>query len=366
MRILLVSGSLPPMKCGVGDYTANLANALTRCGGISVAVLTDIAANPVPPEFEFQVLPVSDGWRMRNTRRILKVARSWKPDIIHVQYPSQGYVRSLLPWLLPALFQMIDIPVVQTWHEYYSNSGRRNLLNAMVNGGLIVVRPDYKTKMPGWFRWLIRKKLFKFIPNASAIPKASLSCSERAAVRTALKASSPQLLVYFGFTYPSKRVELLFEVADPTLHHVVLISDLHPEVAYHKGILDVTEREPWVGKVTITGFLAPAEVARILAAADAVVFPFQHGGGLWNTSLHAASLQGTFVLTTSDEKHGYDALRNIYFADPGNISEMRTALLSFAGQRIADTAVDPASEWQVIAETHQSFYHALLSGARPR
>jgi hypothetical protein len=46
MRILLISGSLPPMRCGVGDYTASLATALGRCDDTAVAVLTDTAANP--------------------------------------------------------------------------------------------------------------------------------------------------------------------------------------------------------------------------------------------------------------------------------------------------------------------------------
>ncbi len=33
IRVMLVSGSFPPMRCGVGDYTARLADELaSRCG----------------------------------------------------------------------------------------------------------------------------------------------------------------------------------------------------------------------------------------------------------------------------------------------------------------------------------------------
>ena len=44
MKVLLVTGSFPPMKCGVGDYTACLAEALARKPNIEVAVLTSQGA----------------------------------------------------------------------------------------------------------------------------------------------------------------------------------------------------------------------------------------------------------------------------------------------------------------------------------
>src|ERR1700730_15084523 len=116
MRILLISGSLPPMKCGVGDYTANLAKALGRRKDASVAVLTDVAATPTPSDFEFEVFPIARGWRMGDIVPIGVTARRWGPDIIHIQYPTQGYGRRYLPWLLPSLFRLVNLPVVQTWH----------------------------------------------------------------------------------------------------------------------------------------------------------------------------------------------------------------------------------------------------------
>ena len=115
-----------------------------------------------------------------------------------------------------------------------------------------------------------------------------------------------RLVAYFGFIHLAKRVELLFEVADPLQHHLVLVGELNSEDEYHKRILYLINRQPWIGKVTVTGFLPAEEAGRILAAADAVVLPFRDGGGIWNTSIHASLAQGTFVLTTSREQHGYD------------------------------------------------------------
>jgi glycosyltransferase involved in cell wall biosynthesis len=361
MRILLISGSLPPMKCGVGDYTARLANALAQDAATTVAVLTDTEVGSGLLGFEFELLSVARGWKMTDAASILRTARNWNPDVVHIQYPTQSYGHKYLPWLLPALFRSIKLPVVQTWHEYIS---RRNILNGPVPGELIVVRQDYDERIPGWFRRWMGKKNVRFIPSASAIPNICLSDEEIARLRSRLMGACTSLIAYFGFVYPAKAVELLFEIADPARDHLLLVCDLKSDDPYQKTILDQIQQEPWKGKVTVTGFLPAPEVAKVLAAADAVVLPFKNGGGSWNTSLQAAVNRGTFVLTTSGEPTGYDALQNIYLARIGDVAEMREALRRFAGRRIPVVTKDPASEWDAIANAHRAVYRNLLADAR--
>jgi glycosyltransferase involved in cell wall biosynthesis len=366
MRILLVSGSLPPMKCGVGDYTASLANALAHREDTSVAVLTDVAATPIPSDFDFEVFPVTDGWKMTDVGQIAKVVRRWRPDFIHFQYPTQGYGTRYLPWLLPAFFTMMNLPVVQTWHEYHMETCRRNLLNALLSCGLIAVRPDYKAAMPSWYRWLNRKKHFGFIPNSSAIPRTRLSEVERSSIRSQFAPSTTCLVVYFGFAYPHKRVELLFDIADPLHDYLVLLCDLNSEDEYHKVILNRIQNDGWIDKVTVTGFLPAEDVGRILAAADAVVLPFRDGGGLWNTSIHAAVTQGTFVLTTAHEKGGYHSATNVYYARPDDLAEMSNALRAHMGSKRPETDANQVSEWAAIAEAHIAFYAALSENSQSK
>ncbi len=360
MRILLISGSLPPMKCGVGDYTGNLAKALARREDTSVAVLTDVAATPIPPDFDFQVFPISQGWKMADFFRIADAARGWRPDLVHIQYPTQGYGTSYLPWLLPTLFRILRVPIVQTWHEYHMEKVRRNLLNAVLGGGLIAVRPDFKGMMPRWYRWLVHRKRFAFIPSASAIPLVRLTDGERLATQSRFALPSTNLVAYFGFVHPAKQVEMLFEIADPLKDHLILICDLNSDDEYQKTILSRLNQEPWTGKVTVTGFLPAEDVGRILALADAVVLPFRDGGGIWNTSIHAAVTQGTFALTTARERHGYDSSRNIFYARPGDVADMRHALRTHIGNRRPGVDEDPASEWAAIAEAHTAFYASVL------
>lgn len=325
-----------------------------------MAVLTDALATPRPSDCGFEVFPIVRGWRMKDVIPIAIAASRWRPDIMHIQYPTQGYGHRLLPWLIPTLFRLLNVPICQTWHEYHMEGCRRNILNAALAGGLVAVRPDYKAMMPAWYRWLIRRKRFQFIPNASAIPGHRLSEIEKSAIRAQFAAPSAKLIVYFGFVYPAKRVELLFEIADPGKHHLVLICDLNSEDAYHKTILHRIDREPWAGNITVTGFLPAEEVGRLLAAADAVIFPFKDGGGKWNTSIHAAVAQGTFVLTTARARHGYDPSENIYYARPDDVADMSRALQTYIGRRSIARDEDLSSGWEVIAEAHKSLYASVL------
>ncbi len=348
------------MHCGIGDYTARLAQSLGKRKDVIVAVLTDTAAGPAFEDVE--LFPIVRTWGLGETSTVLGFLRMWRPDIVHVQYPSHSYRK--IQWILPTIAWLANGPVVQTWHEIYSLRNWPIVLNAALPGGLVAVRPKYKEKLPVWYRWLIRNKEFRFIQSASSIPTIQLTEDERAAIRSGAGANGCGLIVYFGFAYPAKEIEVIFRVADPVRHRLVLICDLSPGDAYHARILSLAEQADWAGKVTVTGFLPPVEAGRLLAAADAVILPFRDGGGEWNTSIHGAAAQGTFVLTNSLEKRGYDIDANIYYAFPGNVPEMKTALQQHAGRRNRGPSEAQGTEWDAIASAHVELYRSLLCEKR--
>ena len=364
MRIVLLTGSYPPMRCGVGDYVASLADALSRLGGTEVAVITDRRARGAGSLSGVEIFPIAHGWEVSDLRPILTTIRQWAPDVLHLQYPSQGYADSPLPWGLPLVLSVLRIPVVQTWHEHLPmGSLLRSLALALAPGRLVVVRPNYETALPPWARLLVRLRRPRFIPNASSIPRVELSDSERRDIRRHVNSSAKYFVAYFGFIYPNKSVELLFDVPDPRQDHLVLIGQLNQDHPYQRAVRERTQSEPWRGKVTVTDFLPGEEVARLLAAVDAVLLPFRDGGGLWNTSLQAAAVQGTFVLTTSRERQGYDPSSNIYFSKPGDITDMRSALRQYIGRRNASPLTERYASWESIAQAHKSLYRELLGNA---
>jgi glycosyltransferase involved in cell wall biosynthesis len=155
-------------------------------------------------------------------------------------------------------------------------------------------------------------------------------------------------------------VELLFEIADPGRDHILVIGEMEFRNSYHQVLMGKANREPWRNKVTVTGFLPPLEVGQLLAASDAVIFPFRAGGGTWNTSVHAAMMQGTFVLITSYQKHGYRVSENVYYARPDDTTDMRQALSTFIGKRNSYTEAGSPISWDEIARSHAAFYRAVV------
>lgn len=96
-RVLMVSGSWPPQVCGVGDYTERLCRELEQ-GGVDVVRFAD------------------DGLARPYSPNAVRRADEADCDVVHVQYPTAGYGRSLTPSALPAGIR--SKPVVVTLHEY--------------------------------------------------------------------------------------------------------------------------------------------------------------------------------------------------------------------------------------------------------
>jgi glycosyltransferase involved in cell wall biosynthesis len=277
------------------------------------------------------------------------------------------------------------IPVVQTWHElgYLTNPFRfwrfivaHGMVTLLfVPGGLVLVRPDYKRHVPALLRPIVALKTVRHIPNASAIPSIHLTQQERGLIRSRYARPDSRIVVFFGLLYSTKRVELLFEIADPRDSHLVIIGgsirpmDLSTDLSwapatqlpeYEQMLRNLSARDPWRGKVSFTGFLTVEEAARVIACADAVVLPLQNGAGEWNTSLHAAQAQGTFTLTTSITQQGYDRELNTYYCAPEDVAQMRAALTQYAGTR-AVKMHHAEDAWSKIRSAHLSLYAHLLT-----
>ena len=180
MRVLLVTGSFPPMRCGVGDYTYNLAEALAVDPGIHVGVLTSISGGATGKSAGIEIFPVTKNWSLSEVVKVIKIILHWSPDIVHVQYPTQGYDNGLLPWVLPMISFLMGKKVVQTWHEGYSRRNAPKLfLKSIVPGGLVFVRTQYEKNLHPHLRWALWKKKTVLIPNASAIPRVDLDEREK-------------------------------------------------------------------------------------------------------------------------------------------------------------------------------------------
>lgn len=355
MRVMLVSGSIPPEWCGVGDYAALLASALAVQPEVEVAILT---ARGEVDDARVTLLRTKD-WSLLRTPAIVRTIRKWRPDVVHFQYPTAGYRGQGAPWVLPALCRLFGLQVVMTWHEERPRLHPGEFLNALLPGGVVIARPAIPSTLSRMGKRLTSRKTFRFISVGCTLPVVELTEEARKSVRSRLTHGAPRLVVYFGFAQRHKRVEDLFEIAEPGKDALVLICTLDPKDEYQRGILQLTHHPRWAGLCYVTGPLAAGEVAGILAAADAVVLPFASGAGTWNSSLRGAVMQGTFTVTTSLHDRGYVPERNVYFAAPRDTADMREALNRHGGTRRAAAAREARDEWLTMAAAHLDFYRDL-------
>ncbi len=356
MRVLLVAGAFPPLHCGIGDYTAKLAEELANDERTKVAVLTKEESRGIRLE-RVEVFPVVKNWAMSDLPVILKVVHDWKPDLVHIQYPSQGFTRRF-PFLLPIISRLMGVQVVQTWHESYRWRVWTHFLVLYVAAkGLVFVRPNYLDLLPRFFRSLVKARQWIFIPNATSLPTSTLTPDKKLHIRNQYLNGRKRLIVYFGFVYPNKGIEQLFDIANPTTD-VLVIAGAIPDTAYVGQLKGLIDHGAWAGNARFTGFMDAEDAADLLAVADAVVLPFLDGGGEWNTSIHSGLAQGTLVITTALEPRGDEPERNLFTASINDTEAMRAALDLLAGRKIALTGRD--LKWKNIAARHRDFYQRFV------
>lgn len=362
MRILLVSGTLPPEPCGVGDYTDALARSLARIEGNGVAVLTS-GNGAAPASTDYDVLRPVSGWRLSELVAAWAAIRRWRPDIVHVQYPTQGYQGRWLPSLIPAAACLTGAGVVRSWHEPFPRSQwKRFVVQCAAPGPAIVVRPNFEQLMWPPLLPLLKLRRRRLIRGASAIPPTRRSAEEIGELRSRLLRDGRRLLAFFGFLHPLKGAEQLFDIADPATDRLLIVGEDRIDPAYSAKLRTLADGERWAGRARLTGNLPANEIADLLAAADAVVLPFIDGGGTWNSSIHAASLQGTPVVTTHAK--GAPGTDNglVTFVDAGDQDALRKAVEAapaWSADRIRGGSKD---EWTRVADEHMAVYRGLMGG----
>jgi len=307
-------------------------------------------------------------WSLRHFFAARRAVLRWQPDILHMQWPAQGYDGSLVG-ILPQWFRrVVRRPVALTLHEHIPAHMRsiHTRLMATAAHAVISVRPNFPEGFQHGLSADVASKPFHFIPNASQIPLATPTPAEIASFRHTYNIGTDEsIVVYFGLLYPDRGVEQLFSIANPLRHRLFIVgAPIAGAESYHHTLVSLAAQPQWRNRATLMGFVPPQEAAFLLAVADAVVLPFRKGGGIWNTSIHAARSQGTFVLATSRHQQGYDATRNIFWAEPDNISQLQHALHLHGGTRhLAGNADVP--QWPAIAAHHRVVYNTLLRRAPP-
>jgi hypothetical protein len=163
-------------------------------------------------------------------------------------------------------------------------------------------------------------------------------------------------VTYFGLPNENKGIEHLFDIIDFNTTRLILICSLTQSKIYEKKILDLIQN---YHEVIVTGKLDEIMVSNFLAVSDASVFPFVTGAGNWSSSINAAKLQSTLVVTTSKLKTGYDEDTNTCFANPGDVTGMKKFLYKYIGTKCK---INIPRDWEQIVDEHINIYKKIHYG----
>ena len=370
LRVCIVTASYPPARCGIGDYTALLCTALAS-NGTHVSVVTSGDQGTAYRDGNPTVLPVVHNWSLLNGARIIRAILKCKPDIVHFQFPTNGYFDMLAPilGLLPK-----GPKVVVTMHEPMSVKPSRlpwlfrpirNWLSIALADAIIVVAQSYAEFLQGVSE-RIRRIPCELIPIASNIPVSQLSTEGVREVRRQLGIPQGTLvLTHFGFVHPRKgfdQVLDLIKVLEQRKVPAVLLvlGELPGRDPYQRDLLDRISIDPVLrSAVKILGYLDSDAIADHLAVSDACVLPFVDGVHPKRGSFLAALDQGIFIVTTSDPPKGYIADENVYYAKRGDVDEMALAVQRHAALR-KSAASHSVRTWEAVAQEHLGLFKRLL------
>lgn len=375
MRVLHVSPSFPPLRCGIADYVAHTARQLADVG-----ILVDVITSNDPDirrssngsvTSRVCVLPVIEHWDWRMWSPLVRAIRRINPDVVHVHYQQLLYDTDPAILLLPLILRSFGRrhPVVTTMHDVAfparvqrSRVARNLLMDGLLRGSshLLVGNADNK-------RYVERRHLktpVEVLPVFSSIPVVPLPPGGRdAMLRQLAIPPQAQMVVYFGLIRRGKGIEHLLSVI-AALHrndrdaHLLLIGDTgsidaEDSANYQRYLRDQQTRLAIDEFVHWTGHSSESAVSHYLQCADVVVLPFEEGASTSRTSLMAALEHGAPLVTTqspltpSNFRQGENVMLVPAPAEPASLLASVAAVLSDAAlrRRLAAGARELAHEF---------------------
>ena len=330
-KILFVTGSYPPDVCGVGDYSERLFNALNK-------------------ETNLFELFYKTNWSVGNLFSYLNEINSKKADLIHIQYPTEGYGYSFLPLLLMAFLPRKKIIV--TIHELSNRTFKARVFTMLLLffSNKIIVTNEIEYQHLKNLPILNRKETF-IINIGSNIPKSNnvfRSFSERKID-----------LAYFGHIRPIKGLESFISVANKfcgTKRCAIIGQNLSKYQSYLGDLQAQSDKINYVLNGSVL------QTADNLSECKIVYLPFPDGVSSRRGSLMAAALNGCVIVTTySDDKVTNDFFKKYCYL-VNNKDEATTIIEQLLiGNDCVDKNVSKLMDlfsWEEIAKRHFEVYFA--------
>ena len=267
--MIILTGTYPPERCCVGDYTQHLLSA-HNSGSWTLLYLKR--------------------WRWCDLKHNMAQLRRYTDINLNMQYPTMGYGVSLVPHVL-AVYAVLFLhkKLYITVHEYsqlgWKGKAALNLLFLFAKDVIFTTSFEYdcaRHHNP----WMRKGKVVKIrsnIPAATVKPMANRNWD----------------LGYFGYIRPLKGIEDFISVAERLRQQgkrVYVMGQVQPEfTSFHQPLLRELEQKG----ITYFGNKSQKEVAEMLADTKIMYLSYPDGLSERRGSFLAAVTNGAAVVSTN-------------------------------------------------------------------
>ncbi len=402
---MIVSAAFPPLRTGGADFVHRLASELAA-REVDVTVVTGESA--VLHDDRIRLERVNIKWNWRTVQKCASIVQRRKPDVVDIVFTGWMYNDHPAITFLPAMIKKIAPSVRVVVHIESLGGIRRDKSNfaraaSRFAASLLADRKELSYEYGTLLRdsdaiitlserdrdELTKRHAEVGTKSATISPPPimpvvpALSVKERHAgrARLGLKNERDLLLSFYGYIYPGKGVELLFEALKRLNVHgrnvkLLLVGDVPEQYVLDREgkpdyledlrklarSLGVYERVVW-SEYASYGSKEPSTKLRL---SDVCVFPFTSGVNQHNSSFWFAAAHGLPIVVTKSESTEdiFVDKQNVIFAEPGNVADLGSKIDQLSKDEALKASIGHAAEklanerfsWEAaIAHTLQIF-----------
>lgn len=366
MKVLIISSAFPPLKSGGADYVLKLCSELASCN-LEVHCLTNIS-HAAPASANFHLHPIMRNWRWSEFPRCLQFIRRLNPDVVDIHFTGWVYHDHPMITFLPAAIRLCTgTQRIITHLESLGgvDRARSSVITAAVRRLLSVlagrkgINYEYGTILRDSNTIVVlnerdRGELCKFAPDISTKcelipppPIASVTASpvDRTALRHSLGLTTEDLvLAYYGYIYPGKGLETLFESLSKIRNAIepykllligtlpesyVLVRASRPN--YLAELKEMSNRLHISTNLIWEGYSEPESLrpSQLIHSCDFAVLPFERGVMLNNSSFSFVAAHGKPVISTKGlhTEAAFQNGTNVLLVPPNDAESMARAIV---------------------------------------
>lgn len=313
--LLYLSGSFPRFHDGIADGAVKLLDEMLVHYDQIKLLVSDL---PQIREYTEHNIKITyfymPSWRIKkdNIKYFLEICQDNDIDCIHMEYPGDGYGKTLLASLLPLIIKLYNIKKhksIQFYIRLHEFTKARLLRKVAIMPMVLFADKVY---IPALYDRTVLKKYFGEKIQATFIGS-NIEYTNN--IDTNIQSHNKINIAYFGFVYHGKGIERLFklwkEIKERDLRHEIcftIIGELNPNndnhfADYHKKAYHWLEAFDLLNDVRITGYEVDAHaVSHELNNVDIAMLLYEDGLTLRRGSFIACLEHGIPIITTPGDQ----------------------------------------------------------------